>query len=83
MLWSTRYRGCISTVWTILLLSQPTGGTRFVLRDVATGETMVRRACEPASPNVNVSSVSFLQQAVLFMRNAVFVDVVADHRQHL
>ena len=34
-------------------------------RDVAAGETVLRRACEPAAPDVNASSVSFLQHAVL------------------
>ena len=65
MLWSTRYTGCISTLLTILFLSQPTTGTRFVPRDIAAGETVLRRACEPAAPDVNASSVGFLQHAVL------------------
>ena len=34
-------------------------------RDVAAGETRLRRSCEPAAPDVNASSVGFLQHAVL------------------
>ena len=65
MLWSTRYTGCISTLLTIPFLSQPTAGTKFVPRDVTAGKAVLRRACEPAAPDVNVSSVGFLQPAAL------------------
>ena len=64
MLWSTSYIGCVSTLRITLLLFQPTAGTGFLPRDNIVGEAIVHRACEPAAPGVNESSVRFLEKPV-------------------
>lgn len=65
MLWSNRYFNCLNSLCALLLSSQPIVGTGFVPRDVAAGETIERRLCDPAAPDVSESSVRLLQLAVV------------------
>ncbi|CAF9918869.1 MAG: hypothetical protein ALECFALPRED_000869 [Alectoria fallacina] len=57
MLWSNRYFNCLNSLCALLLSSQPIVGTGFVPRDVAAGETIERRLCDPAAPDVSESSI--------------------------
>lgn len=57
MPWSARYLNCINVLCALLLSSQPIAGAGFVPRDVAAGEAIARRVCEPAAPDVSQSSV--------------------------
>lgn len=47
----------INVLYTLLLSPQPIAGTAFVPRDIAAGEAIARRACEPAAPDVSQSSI--------------------------
>ena len=64
MLWSSRYLNCFNSLCALLISSQPRVGAGFVPRDVAAGETIERRLCDPAAPDVSESSVRLLRLAL-------------------